>query len=86
MQILYFPIEVHAMWMDTPDKSKGLECYIDADFSGGWQKVDANDTGNVMSQTGFVIVYANCPVFWSIKLQTGIAFRTAEAEYIALLS
>ena len=31
-------------------------------------------------------MYANCPVFWSIKLQTDIALSTAKAEYIALSS
>ena len=29
-------------------------------------------------------MYANCRIFWRSILQTGIAFSTAEAEYIAL--
>jgi hypothetical protein len=37
-----------------------------------------------MSHTGYVIMYANCPIFWASKLQTEIALSTAEAEYIAL--
>ena len=67
-----------------PDKSKGLECYVDADFAGGWTNADANDADNVMSRTGFIIMYANCPIYWVSKLQTEIALSTAEAEYIAL--
>ena len=39
-----------------------------------------------MSQTGMVIMYANCPVFWRSSLQMEIALSTAEAEYIALSS
>ena len=35
-------------------------------------------------QTGMVIMYANCPIFWRSTLQTEIALSTAEAEYIAL--
>ena len=41
------------------DTSKGLKCYVDADFACGWQKADANDADNVMSRTGMVIMYSN---------------------------
>ena len=37
-----------------------------------------------MSRTGFVIMYAGCPILWSSKLQSQIALSTTEAEYIAL--
>ena len=66
------------------DRSKGLEVYVDADFAGGWSAADAKNADNVLSRTGFVICYANCPVTWCRKLQTEIALSTAEAEYIAL--
>jgi hypothetical protein len=39
-----------------------------------------------MSQTGFVIKYADCLIYWSSKLQTKIALSNAEAEFIALSS
>ena len=32
-----------------PDKSKGLECYVDANFAGGWSQADAKNTDNVLS-------------------------------------
>ena len=67
-----------------PDKSKGLECYVDADFAGGWSQVDADNADNILSQTGYIIMYANCPILWVSRLQTEIALSTAEAEYIAL--
>jgi len=57
---------------------------VDADFAGGWSSADTDDAENVMSRTGYVIMYANCPIFWASKLQTKIALSTAEAEYIAL--
>ena len=69
-----------------PDKSMGLECYVDADFAGGWNCQSTDDADNVMSRTGFVIMYANCPIYWASRLQTEIALSTAEAEYIALSS
>jgi hypothetical protein len=68
-----------------PDASKGLQCYVDADFAGGWNKGDATNADAVLSRTGYVIMYAGCPVHWcSSKLQTEIALSTTEAEYIAL--
>ena len=67
-----------------PDETKGLECFVDADFAGGWNQADADDAENLMSRTGYDIKYANCPIHWSSKLQTEIAPSTSEAEYIAL--
>ena len=66
------------------DKTKGLEVYVDVDFAGGWNAADSSSADNVLSRTGFVICYANCPVIWCSKLQTEIALSTAEAESIAL--
>ncbi len=67
-----------------PDTSRGLECFVDADFAGGWSHSNANDAETVMSRTGYVITYAGCPIAWCSKLQTEIALSTTEAEYIAL--
>ena len=67
-----------------PDPTKGLECFVDADFAGGWNKADAIDAGTVMSRTGYVLTYAGCPLTWCSKLQSEIALSTTEAEYIAL--
>jgi hypothetical protein len=68
----------------TPDPTKGIEVYVDADFAGGWDPGDAMNADNVYSRTGYVIRYAGCPIYWQSKLQTEIALSTAEAEYIAL--
>ena len=67
-----------------PDKLKGLECYVDADFAGGWSKDNGDEPSSVFSRTGYVIKYCNCPIVWLSKLQTEIALSTTEAEYIAL--
>ena len=67
-----------------PDPSKGLECYVDADFAGGWSSGDHTNPECVLSRTGFVIMYLGCPLTWSSKLQTEIALSTTESEYIAL--
>jgi len=67
-----------------PDKSKGIECFVDADFAGAYDKQNSEDEENVLSRTGYVIKYANCPVLWVSKLQSEIALSTTESEYIAL--
>lgn len=68
----------------TPKPELGLECFVDADFAGGWTQADADNPDNVLSRTGYVIRYAGCPIGWCSKLQSEIALSTAEAEYIAL--
>ena len=67
-----------------PDPTRGVECFVDADFAGGWNQTDADDAGSVFSRTGYVIMYSGCPIAWKSKLQSEIALSTTEAEYIAL--
>ena len=38
-----------------------------------------------MSCTGYVLTYLGCPLLWCSRLQTEIALRTTEVEYIALI-
>jgi hypothetical protein len=63
-----------------PDKSMGTECYNDADFAGGWNIITSANADNIMSCTGFVITYANCPIYWASCFQPEIALSTADAE------
>ena len=67
-----------------PDLSKGLECFVDADFAGGWKDGDHSAPESVLSRTGYVIMYAGCPITWGSRMQTDIALSTTESEYIAL--
>ena len=67
-----------------PDRKKGLECYVDADFAGGWDKNNSEDIASVFSRTGFIIKYMDCPIYWVSRLQTEICLSTTEAEYVAL--
>jgi hypothetical protein len=67
-----------------PDKSRGLECHVDADFAGGWSRSYTDDASTCYSRTGYIIWYAGCPLIWASKMQTVIALSTTEAEYVAL--
>ena len=66
------------------DKTQGIECYVDVEYSVGWERKDGQWVRNVLSRSGYAIFYAGCPVLWESKLQTEFALSTAEAEYIAL--
>jgi hypothetical protein len=68
----------------SPSKNLHIDCCPDADFAGLWKYKDDQDPHCVQSWTGYVILLANCPIFWSSKFQTEIALSTMEAEYIAL--
>ena len=41
------------------DKTKGIECFVDADFAGGYNKDDPLNPRDCLSRTGFVIKFAN---------------------------
>ena len=45
------------------DRSKGLECYVGANFSGGWNSRDQLNPENVLSRTGFFIMCSGVPMF-----------------------
>ena len=68
-----------------PDKEKVIKCYVDSEFSVGWSQADSNNAENNMSHTGYIIMYAGCPVLWCSKLKLEIASSTKEAEYTAFI-
>jgi len=68
----------------NPSTTKTLDCYVDANFAGNWTPLTSQDPSSVKSRTGYVILFANCPLLWASKLQTEAALSTTEAECIAL--
>lgn len=67
-----------------PNQSAGIQCYVDADFAGGYSTETSDEPVSVFSRTGYVIFYMGCPICWVSKLQSEISLSTVEAEYIAL--
>jgi len=43
---------------------RNLDCYVDADFAGLWTEASSSEPTSVKSRTGYVILFANCPVLW----------------------
>jgi hypothetical protein len=66
--------------------NQSFDVYVDASFTGDWDPENAEwDPDTARSRTGYVILYASCPVILASKLQTEIALSTIEAdEYMAI--
>ena len=54
--------------LDPCAKSCKLDFYPDADFSGMYGYELPTDTACVKSRTGFIVTFADCPVYWASKL------------------
>jgi hypothetical protein len=68
-----------------PQTDKSFDVFADADFVGNWYRMTASDdSSTAKSRSGYVILYAGCPIAWCSKLQTIIALSSCEAEYVAL--
>ena len=67
-----------------PTPGLKVNCYVDADFAGLWKVENPQDPISVKSRSGHLIMFMDCPLLWTSKLQTQIALSTMEAEYIAL--
>ena len=59
--------------LDLCAESCKFDCYPDAYFSGMYGHEFPTDLACVKSRTGFIIKFANCPVYWVSKLQTTMA-------------
>ena len=51
-----------------PDKTKSIDTFVDASFAGEWNTAWSDEPSSVMSRTGYIILFANCPIIWSSKL------------------
>ena len=68
-----------------PNQSASFETYVDADFSGNWDRSSAHyDPSTARSRSGHVVTFAGVPIIWYSKLQGEIAQSSTESEYISL--
>ena len=69
----------------TPDPTKGMEVYCDADFAGAWDpKLAGEDIDTARSRHGYIITYAGIPLLWKSQMQGEIALSSTESEVIGL--
>jgi hypothetical protein len=68
-----------------PKTDKSFDIFADADFVRNWHRMTASDDpSTTKSRSGYVILYAGCPIAWCSKLQTIIALSSCKAKYAAL--
>jgi hypothetical protein len=48
----------------TPSLDMSLNMYVDADFAGRWHREYAKLRDDVLSRTGYVTLFCNCPAIW----------------------
>ena len=68
----------------TPDMPKGIEWYVDTDFSSNCHSEYAEDINGLLARTGFILFFWRYPITWVSKLRTKINISATEVEYIAL--
>jgi len=61
-----------------------LNDFADANFARHWHQAYLHLCNSTLSRTGYVLVYCNCPISWTSKLQMEITLSMTEAEYQAL--
>jgi hypothetical protein len=62
-----------------PTNELTLDMHVDSDFAGMWHKDHSKLCNNVLSRTGYVILFGGCLITWVSKLQTEIALSTTES-------
>jgi hypothetical protein len=67
------------MVMNVSNDVYKIDAYPDADFVGMYGHENHSDPACAKSCTGFIITFADCPVYWQTKLQTETALSTMEA-------
>ena len=68
-----------------PDFTKGLEVFVDSDWSGNWDVTKPeSDPDTARSRYRFIVRFAGVPIFHASRLMSLIALSSTEAEYIAL--
>ena len=53
-----------------PEKGRGLEVWVDADFAGNCNRSESEDRETARSRHGYVIMYEVCPILHKSQMQT----------------
>ncbi len=70
----------------TPDKSKSLEVFVDADFTGNWDKPLAGiDQSTARSRHGFYKCCGGIRITWKTSVEQEIALSSTEKKIRGML-
>ena len=59
-----------------PSNTRELEVFVDADFSGKWDKNKTWDCDTARYRHGYIVSYHGCPIIWKSQMQTEIALSS----------
>lgn len=45
-----------------PDRTNSIDTYVDASFAGDWNTSWSDESSSAMPRTGYILLYANCPI------------------------
>ena len=68
----------------NPDRDKGIELFVDANFAGNRDNSDTASPDTARSRHGYIIKFMGCPIVWKSQLQQEIALSSTESEYTGL--
>ena len=51
-----------------PEKSRGLECFVDTDLDVSWQNSFSNNPLSAHLRSRYGIMYTGCPIIWASKM------------------
>jgi len=73
-KIGYYLLATQGFGLILHPTEESFECWVDASHHAGeWKHIGAMmDTMMAKSRTGYLIMYAGCPILWASKLQTEI--------------
>ena len=67
-----------------PDKTKGIEYFVDANVIEIWTKADADNPEDYLIHIGYSICIVGYLATQTLKFQSEITLSTAEVKYVAL--
>ena len=73
----------NCLWFN-PSNELMVDCYANTDFSGMWGYEDPQNPICARSRTGFVVIFANCPLLCMSKIQADIVLYTLHSKYVSL--
>ena len=67
-----------------PTNTLQLDCYVDADFAGLYNREPDSNLTSAKSRLGFIISLGGVPLVWRSQLQSEISLSSCESEYASL--
>ena len=68
-----------------PEKGRGLEVWVDADFSGNCNRSESEDRETSRSIHGYIIMYEGCPILQSLDYKPKLYYQALKVSILVSL-